>query len=67
MSGNADYWAKRFLDANKRAETAERERDNLRSKLAKQKNELHRLTQSCEQLYAEKAALLADLRKARGA
>ena len=66
MSESADYWAAKCIAAVKRAEAAERERDALRSKIAKQRNEIGRLTHAVETLHAEKAALRADLHAARG-
>lgn len=66
MTAPADYWTAKYLEAVKRAERAERERDSLRSKAAKQRNEIGRLTHAVETLHAEKAALRADLHAARG-
>lgn len=66
MSDPADYWTAKCIEAVKRAEAAERERDNLRSKAARQRNEIGRLTHAIETLHAEKAALRADLHAARG-
>ena len=66
MTAPADYWTAKYLEAVKRAEAAERERDNLRSKAAKQRTEIGRLTHAVETLHAEKAALRADLHAARG-
>ena len=40
--------------------------NKLRSKLAKQRNEIARLTQLNEKLQAEKAKLLADLKWMKG-
>jgi len=40
--------------------------NKLRSKLAKQRNEIGRLTQLNEKLQAEKAKLLADIKWMRG-
>lgn len=65
MTASADYWAAKCIAAVKRAEAAERERDALRSKAAKQRNEIGRLTHAVETLHAEKAALRADLHAAR--
>ena len=62
----ADMWAAKYLAAVKRAEAAERERDALRSKIARQRNEIGRLTHAVATLHAEKAALRADLHAARG-
>ena len=42
------------------------ENSTLRSKVAKQRNEIGRLTQLNEKLMAEKAKLLADLKWMRG-
>ena len=66
MTAPADYWTAKYLAAVKLAEASERERDNLRSKAAKQRNEIGRLTHAVEALRAEKAALRADLHAARG-
>lgn len=65
MTASSDYWAAKYLSAVKRAETAERERDALRSKAAKQRQEIGRLTHAIETLHAEKAALRADVHAAR--
>lgn len=66
MTAPADYWTAKYLAAVKRAEAAERERDSLRSKIARQRNEIGRLTHAVEALHAEKAALRADLHDVRG-
>lgn len=66
MTSTSDYWTTKYLAAVKRAEAAERERDALRSKMAKQRQEIGRLTHAAETLHAEKAALRADLHAARG-
>lgn len=66
MNKAADMWTAKYLAAVQRAEAAERERDSLRSKIAKQRNEIGRLTCAVETLHAEKAALRADLHAARG-
>lgn len=66
MTASADYWTAKCIEAVKRAEVAERERDALRSKIAKQRSEIGRLTHAVEALRAEKAALRADLHAARG-
>jgi peptidoglycan hydrolase CwlO-like protein len=42
------------------------ENNRLRSKLAKQRNEIARLTQSLEKLTEEKAKLLSDIKWMRG-
>ena len=42
------------------------ENSKLRSKMAKQRNEIARLTQALEQCAAEKAKLLSDLKWMRG-
>lgn len=65
MTAPADYWTAKCIAAVKRAEAAERERDALRSKAARQRNEIGRLTHAIETLHAEKAALRADLHAAR--
>lgn len=62
---SADYWTKKYLAATKRAETAERDRDNLRSKVARQRDDIMRLTRAVESLQADKAALRFDLHKER--
>ena len=66
MTASADYWTAKCIDAVKRAERAEHERDALRGKMARQRNEIGRLTHAVETLHAEKAALRADLHAARG-
>ena len=62
---SADYWTKKYLAATKRAETAERDRDNLRSKIARQRDDIMRLTRAVESLQSDKAALRFDLHKER--
>ena len=62
---SADYWTKKYLAATKRAEAAERDRDNLRGKVARQRDDIMRLTRAVEALQADKAALRFDLAKER--
>lgn len=49
-----------------RIDTAADAPTDPQSKLAKQRNEIARLTQLCEKLIAEKAALLDDIKWMRG-
>ena len=49
-----------------RAKELEADNNKLRSKMAKQRNEIARLTQLAEKLRAEKAKLLDDIKWMRG-
>ena len=63
--GNTDYWCQRAIAAEKALGIAERDRDNLRSKVARQRDDIMRLTRAVESLQADKAALRFDLHKER--
>jgi len=57
---------KQVMTAQAKQIRAEDEATTLKSKMAKQRNEIARLTQLVEQLQTEKAKLLSDLKWIRG-
>lgn len=63
---NNDCNQGRTCPARKNYELVVKENSKLRSKLAKQRNEIARLTQALEKVTADKLKLLSDIKWMRG-